>query len=121
VVATVVVATVVAGVVTAGASEAAVPEEVGGAAALETAIDSEASSIEFGKTADQTAHALRHVIEEGLNPDEVQEAIKGDIGNGNIQAGSNTRTIEVGGKTLRYNAYRLPNGAINVGKIVVEK
>jgi len=57
-----------------------------------------------------------------LNPEDVQGAIKSDIGNGgNLQSGSNTRYIEVDGKTLRYNAYKLPDGTINVGKIVVER
>ena len=85
-----------------------------------TGIEGDTSAIEFGKTAEQSAHALRHVIEEGLNPQEVQAAIKNDIiTNGPVNAGSNTRYIEVAGKTLRYNAYRLANGTINVGKIVI--
>lgn len=89
---------------------------------VEEAASSTAPNVVFGTDAESAAHTMRHVASEGLNPEEVQGAIKSDIGNGaNIRPDSNTRYIEVDGKTLRYNARKLPNGTINVGKIVVEE
>ena len=59
---------------------------------LITGLEGDSSAIQFGKTAEQAAHALRHIAEEGLNPQDVQAAIKADIvNNGGVQAGSNTR------------------------------
>lgn len=89
---------------------------------LSLGLEAQAPDVVFGTDAESAVHAMRHVIDEGLNPEDVQGAIKSDIGNGgNLQSGSNTRYIEVDGKTLRYNAYKLPDGTINVGKIVVER
>ena len=86
-----------------------------------TGIEGDTSAIEFGKTANQISHAARHLLDEGLNPQEVQAAIKADIVNtGGVNPGSNTRTIEVAGKVIEYNAHRLASGVINVGRIVVK-
>jgi len=51
----------------------------------------------------------------------VQAAVEADIlaNAGAINAGDNFRTIAVGGQQITYNAYKLPNGVINIGRITL--
>ena len=81
---------------------------------------SKSVSIQFGGNANQVYHTFRHVDEMGLDRTLVQEAVRKNIGmvSSQIEPGKPfIRVITVGGQKLQYNAYLLPNGTINVGRI----
>ena len=75
--------------------------------------------LHFGRNQNQVEHAFRHTDKLGLSRSDIRTAIQRDISKNatNVGAGSNTRTIVVNGVRLTYNAHRLPNGSINVGRI----
>jgi RHS repeat-associated protein len=84
--------------------------------------------IQFGQNENQISHALRHLEEEGLSPEEitdVKSAIKNDLSKtgGEVKAGApvTPRTITVNGVKIQYNAFRLNNSVINVGRITILK
>ncbi len=89
------------------------------AAAARTQPHGAVSRVTFGKNADQVEHAFRHTDAAGLSRSNVQSAISRDITqNGHlVRAGSNTRTVRVDGVDVTFNAHRLPDGTINVGRI----
>lgn len=80
-----------------------------------------AGLLRFGTIANQTSHTFRHVVAAGLDQGAVQSAVEADIAaNLNaITAGLNVRTIIVSGQQLTYNAFKLPSGVINVGRITL--
>lgn len=89
-------------------------------ASRQMAKDSCPMSIQFGGNANQTYHALRHVDEMGLSRTMVQRAVSDNIREMSCQIVPGkpfVQTITVGGQKLQYNAYLLPNGVINVGRI----
>ncbi|MXV14163.1 RHS repeat-associated core domain-containing protein [Hufsiella ginkgonis] len=80
--------------------------------------------IQFGKDANQVYHTFRHIEEAGLSRGAVQSAVEADLVNtsGAIQAGKlHTGTVNVNGTAVTYNAFKLPNGTINVGRITTPK
>lgn len=81
----------------------------------------EAGTIQFGKTANQVYHTFRHVKEIGVDVETGKDAILRDIANkGVMPQGLTTGTVNVGGRQLTYNAYKLTDGTINVGRITVK-
>ena len=78
------------------------------------------ASIRFGGNANQVYHTFRHVDEMGLDRTMVQEAVRNNIGamSSQIVPGKPfIQIITVDGQKIQYNAYMLPNGTINVGRI----
>jgi hypothetical protein len=81
--------------------------------------------VQFGNGANQVSHALRHLREAGMTEDQiidVQAAIKNDLPavSGQMIPGKLTiRTITVHGVDVTYNAMKLPNGVINVGRVTL--
>jgi RHS repeat-associated protein len=71
-----------------------------------------AATVTFG-------HGARHLAGTGLNQADVEAAIQRDIRAGVRNATQPTSTfwgrVNVGGQTIEYRAYTLPNGTINVG------
>ena len=80
-----------------------------------------AASIRFGQTANQVYHAFRHVQEAGVEIQAAKDAITNDIlSKGTLPPGLTTGTVNVAGKLLTYNAYKLADGTINVGRVTVK-
>ena len=80
-----------------------------------------AASIRFGQTANQVYHAFRHVQEAGVEIQAAKDAITNDIlSKGALPPGLTTGTVNVAGKLLTYNAYKLADGTINVGRVTVK-
>jgi hypothetical protein len=110
----------------AGATESAVTaaSRTSGAAAAEHAGAAVSGPIvRFGANPEQTRHALRHVLgETDLAPRAVTEAIRSSLSRNADRVGGALYQgyVEVGGVLLKYNAYRLKDGSINVGRITVE-
>jgi hypothetical protein len=82
--------------------------------------------VQFGKTANQIYHATKHLEEAGLSADQIAEikgAIMKDVSRiaKQLKVGEDVTpfTIKVNNITVTYNAYRLPNGVINVGRITI--
>ena len=78
--------------------------------------------IAFGRNANQIAHTFRHVEAAGLDRGAVEAAVRADLrasGQGLAAGKLHIGTVQVGGRTLQYNAFGLPGGAINVGRITV--
>ena len=79
--------------------------------------------IVFGQDDNQIYHAFRHIDELGLNHPDVEDAIRNDLQQRlpleplPINTARNG-SVAVGGIPLQCNAYRLPNGLINVGTIL---
>jgi RHS repeat-associated protein len=80
-----------------------------------------AETVQFGRTANQVYHALRHLQEAGVDVEAAKGAILSDIaGKGALPSGLTTGTVNVGGRSLTYNAFRLADGTINVGRITIK-
>ena len=78
-------------------------------------------AIRFGKTANQVYHTFRHVQEAGVSVQAAKEAILNNIVlKGSLSPGLTTGTVNVGGRSLTYNAFKLADGTINVGRITVK-
>jgi hypothetical protein len=78
-------------------------------------------SIRFGNNANQERHAFRHLEEKGISRQSAESAIRNDLASQHLSPGQNLGSVNVNGKTLQYNAYKLQDGTINVGRITVEK
>jgi hypothetical protein len=90
------------------------------ARAVRAAVAAEVEAIRFGKDANQVYHAFRHLQEAGVSVQAAKEAILSDIAlKGSLPSGLSTGTVNVGGRNLIYNAYKLADGTINVGRITV--
>lgn len=77
--------------------------------------------VRFGNNPNQEYHTFRHVEEAGIDKQAAEEAIRNDLaGNENtLPQGLTTRQVNVSGRTLQYNAFKLADGTINVGRITV--
>jgi RHS repeat-associated protein len=80
-----------------------------------------ASAVKFGNNANQSYHTFRHVEEAGIDKQAAESAIRNDLaGKGaSLPQGLTKGQVSVQGKVLQYNAYKLPDGIINVGRITV--
>ena len=77
-------------------------------------------TIRFGRDANQVGHAFRHIDALGLDRAVVQSAIENHlatVGNEIAQGIPFNQIIEVAGRKIQYTAFKLPNGAINIGRI----
>jgi RHS repeat-associated protein len=75
--------------------------------------------VQFGKGANQDFHTWRHVVDElGMDKQRVQNAILDDLPSASsLPDGLNIRFVMVDNVRLQYNAYKLPNGIVNIGRI----
>lgn len=91
------------------------------AALAARAATAQAEAVQFGRTANQVYHAFRHLQEEGVNVEAAKDAILNDISaKGTLPQGLTTGTVNVGGRSLTYNAFKLADGTINVGRVTVK-
>lgn len=78
--------------------------------------------IQFGRTKNQIDHTFRHIEKAGLERASVMKAIEKrllDIAD-SFQKGQLMKgTVIIEGRQLNYNAFRLQDGTINVGRITV--
>jgi RHS repeat-associated protein len=81
-----------------------------------------AAMVRFGNNPNQDYHTFRHVEEAGIDKSEAEDAIRGDLADKaeSLPKGQYNGRVNVGGKTLDYSAYKLPDGTINVGRITVQ-
>ncbi len=81
----------------------------------------QAAAIIFGNNPNQDYHTFRHVEDAGINKNAAEQAIRQDLAGkeSSLPQGLTKGSVNVGGKTLDYNAYKLPDGTINVGRITV--
>lgn len=77
--------------------------------------------VRFGNNRNQEYHTFRHVEEAGIDKGAAERAIRNDLAGSEsaLPRGLITRQVTVGGRTLRYNAFKLQDGTINVGRITV--
>lgn len=96
------------------------PEVQAGSEAIES-VGTTLSEIRFGNNANQDYHAFRHIEEAGLDKQAIKNAIEKDLSHvkDSLPGGLKKGTVEVGGKTVDYHAFKLPDGTINVGRITV--
>ncbi|MFY0480916.1 hypothetical protein [Achromobacter marplatensis] len=75
--------------------------------------------VSFGRNLNQDSHVWRHVEDElGMNRKHVQDAVLADLPSiSNLSDGLNVRFVIVGGVRLQYNAFKLPDGTVNIGRI----
>jgi len=75
--------------------------------------------VSFGRNSNQDHHVWRHVEDElGMNRQDVQRAVVADLPPiTNLSNGLNVRYVTVGGVRLQYNAFKLPDGTVNIGRI----
>ena len=95
-----------------------------GAPLLKSLFSKKAIAITFGKNANQIFHTFRHIEAAGLSKEVVKKAVRKSVKQSAslIKTGKSfNKTITVGGKQIRYSAYKLPSGEINVGRIVIPK
>lgn len=59
--------------------------------------------------------------EAGISKDAAESAIRGDLAGReeSLAPGLTKGKVNIAGKTLEYNAYKLPDGTINVRRITV--
>jgi RHS repeat-associated protein len=107
----------VAGELTAGvAGRGALLASEGGAAtgvALKVAV-------QFGRDPNQVSHAFRHIIDLGLEPDEVKAAVLEHLPTviDQLQPGKPlNQIVTVNGIRLQYTAFQIATGLVNVGRI----
>ncbi|HVW96458.1 MAG TPA: hypothetical protein VHA56_10870 [Mucilaginibacter sp.] len=80
----------------------------------------EMNTPQFGKTPNQTSHAVRHLKNAGVTDIEaVKRAIVKDLGpSANYKIGVRIKkTITVNGVLIEYSGTKLPSGKINIGSI----
>ncbi|WP_413614876.1 hemagglutinin repeat-containing protein [Halomonas cupida] len=75
--------------------------------------------VSFGRNANQDYHVWRHVEDElGMSRQRVQDAVVADLPPvSNLSSGLNVRFVTVDGVRLQYNAFKLPDGTVNIGRI----
>lgn len=81
---------------------------------------SASAKIQFGANTNQVSHTFRHIEQVGLSRSAVEAAVKADLGNvaNSLSTGKlHIGTVNVNGVNVTYNAYKLQNGTINVGRI----
>lgn len=77
-------------------------------------------TIQFGRNINQKNHAIRHVLDMGLDPNKVKGMIMSDVRSISSTLKKETlttRNITIDGKNLQYNIYKLKDGTINIGRI----
>ena len=81
------------------------------------------TTIQFGRVQNQINHTFRHTDAAGLARADVRSAIVKDLtqNGSSIRDGLNIRSLRVNGVDLTVNAYRLPDGTINVGRITTPR
>lgn len=78
-------------------------------------------AVTFGRNANQVSHAFRHVDAAGLPRSQVQTAVQNSLRGVNLPVGKlHTGTVNAGGRSLQFNAFRLSDGTVNVGRITVD-
>ena len=78
------------------------------------------ATIQFGNNANQYYHAFRHIDDLGIDRNLVMSAIEKHVKTITPQIVSGkpcNQIINVAGKNIQYTAYKLSNGAINIGRI----
>ena len=91
------------------------------AALAARAVTAQAEAVQFGRTANQVYHTFRHLQEAGVNVEAAKDAILNDIAaKGTLPQGLASGTVNVGGRSLTYNAFKLADGTINVGRVTVK-
>jgi RHS repeat-associated protein len=90
-------------------------------AAMKSAAQAAAAAVKFGSNPNQDYHTFRHVEDAGVDKQAAEKAIREDLAGkeDSLPHGLTKGRVNVGGKTLEYNAYKLPDGTINVGRITV--
>lgn len=75
--------------------------------------------VSFGRNANQDYHVWRHVEDElGMSRQRVQDAVLADLPPvADLTDGLNVRFVNVDGVRLQYNAFKLPDGTVNIGRI----
>jgi hypothetical protein len=75
--------------------------------------------IRFGATEDQIRHTFRHTDQMGLDRDAIAQAIRSDLmrRQSALLGPYITGQVRIDDIVLEYRAYRLVDGAINVGRI----
>ena len=101
----------------AGAGEAGVAKPAAGEASAS------GSTVQFGKDANQVSHVFRHVKDAGLDPAKVEAAILKDLAGvkDTLPEGLKIGKVTVDGVECTYNAFKLPDGTVNVGRITTPK
>jgi len=77
-------------------------------------------SIVFGNNSNQRYHTFRHTDAMGLDRALLQSTIKNNLTTIGPTMSLNRLTIQtvtINGQLIQYNAFKLPNGTINVGRI----
>jgi hypothetical protein len=85
-----------------------------------TAGTSDASTIQFGRVANQITHTFRHTDAVGLDRSLVRSAVEAHLRTVESQMVAGrpfNQVIDVAGSRIQYAAFRLENGVINVGRI----
>ena len=79
-------------------------------------------TVNWGTNRQDADHAIRHVRDAGLSVDKVKDAIRQDLIRRDVGSsptgglgGHNPVTVQ--GVTVRYSAFKLPDGSINVSSI----
>jgi hypothetical protein len=90
-------------------------------AAEEGAAATGAGQVKFGSNANQSYHTFRHLEEAGIDKQAAENAIRNDLAGkeASLPQGLTTGQVNVEERVLQYNAYKLPDGTINVGRITV--
>lgn len=75
--------------------------------------------VSVGRNANQDYHVWRHVEDEfGMSRQRVQDAVVADLPPvADLSDGLNIRFVNVDGVRLQYNAFKLPDGTVNIGRI----
>lgn len=76
--------------------------------------------VQFGRNANQVYHTFRHTDALGLSREAVRSAIQNDLRGVASQIAPGrpfNQVISVAGQRIQYTAFRLANGAINIGRI----
>lgn len=78
-------------------------------------------NVVFGTSVEGEIHAVRHLVNEGIDVLPVKDAIRQELATNGAAArpiGSGwSGSVNVGGQNIGYSAYKLPDGTINVGSI----
>jgi len=73
----------------------------------------------YPEIGNNTNHAIRYLVEAGLNVDKVKSVISKDLGSiSSYKVGARIQgVVTVDGVTIKYSGTKLPNGRINIGTI----
>ncbi len=90
-----------------------------GALSVKNATNTGTNGISFGRNTNQDYHVWRHIEDElGMNRKSVRDAIIADLPpTTKLSDGLNVGFVTVDGVSLQYNAFKLPDGTVNIGRI----